>query len=39
MKYFSNLLTALSGEQMEGEASELLFASLTILVTILILSI
>lgn len=39
MKYFNNLLTALSGEQMEGEASELLFASFTIFITILILSI
>jgi hypothetical protein len=39
MKLFNQLLTALSGEQMEGEASELLFASLAIFTTILILSI
>jgi hypothetical protein len=39
MKYFSKLLTALSGEQMEGEGSELLFASLVITVTLLVLSI
>jgi hypothetical protein len=39
MKYFNNLLTALSGEQMEGESSELLFSSFVIFITLLILSI
>jgi hypothetical protein len=39
MKYFSKLLTALAGEQMEAESSELLFASLVITITLFVLSI
>jgi hypothetical protein len=39
MKYFSNLLTALSGEPMEAQTNEMLFASLTVFITLLILSI
>lgn len=39
MKYFSNLLSYLSGEEMEANKNEMLFASFAVLITILILSI
>lgn len=39
MKYLSNLLTLLSGEETEANKTEFLFASLVITITILVLSI
>lgn len=39
MRILSNLLTILSGEEMEANTNEMLFASLTVFITLLILSI
>ena len=39
MKYLSNLLTLLSGEEMEAKAAEFLVASLVITAALIILSI